>query len=161
MCRVQRKRRERAQSRDVPDQRGQRVALWDKNSYRSGCRYGVCFHCEAIPANIHDITVAAHLIRENDEVVYGDAGYLGIEKRPEIHKDEHLSKITYRINRRHGKPRRIKNFAGIQWEKVIEHQKSSVRCKLNTPIVLSRFNSDIKKYVFNIGGVCHEINNAL
>ena len=35
-------------------------------------------------ANEHDITQAAALIREDDEVVYGDSGYLGIQKRPEV-----------------------------------------------------------------------------
>ena len=54
-------------------------------------------------ANEHDITQAAALIREDDEVVYGDAGYLGIHKRPEVACDEHLSSIDYRINRRPGK----------------------------------------------------------
>ena len=46
-------------------------------------------------ANAHDITQAAALIREDDEVVYGDAGYLGIQKRPEITSDAHLSSIPY------------------------------------------------------------------
>jgi len=32
-------------------------------------------------ANVHDINVAADLIREDDGVFYGDWGYLGIEKR--------------------------------------------------------------------------------
>jgi IS5 family transposase len=94
---------------------------------------GYVVSAETTPANVHDITVAAKLIREDDEVVYGDAGYLGIEKRPEILGDEHLSRITYRINRRPGKLRSIKNFVGIQWEKVIERQKSSVRCKVEHP----------------------------
>ena len=40
-------------------------------------------------ANAHDITQAAALIRENDEVVYGDSGYLGIQRRPEVTSDEH------------------------------------------------------------------------
>ena len=35
-------------------------------------------------ANAHDITQAAALIREDDEVVYGDSGYLGIQRRPEV-----------------------------------------------------------------------------
>ena len=35
-------------------------------------------------ANVHDITQAAALIRADDEVVYGDSGYLGIQKRPEV-----------------------------------------------------------------------------
>lgn len=51
-------------------------------------------------ANDHDITQAASLIREDDEVVYGDSGYLGVEKRDEVNNDPHLSGIDYRINRR-------------------------------------------------------------
>ncbi len=35
-------------------------------------------------ANEHDITQAAALIREDDEVVCGDSSYLGIQKRPDI-----------------------------------------------------------------------------
>ena len=35
---------------------------------------------EATAANVHDATVAAELLREDDEVVYGDSAYLGIEK---------------------------------------------------------------------------------
>ena len=54
----------------------------------------------ATPANVHDITETAKLIREDDEVVYGDSGYVGIQKRTEIKEDEHLSKIDYRITRR-------------------------------------------------------------
>ena len=34
----------------------------------------------ATAANAHDITEASKLLREDDEVVYGDAGYIGIEK---------------------------------------------------------------------------------
>jgi len=32
---------------------------------------------EVTPAHVHDVTVASELIREDDEVVYGDSGYLG------------------------------------------------------------------------------------
>ena len=39
---------------------------------------------EVTSANVHDVTVASELIREDDEVVYGDSGYLGIEKREEV-----------------------------------------------------------------------------
>ena len=38
---------------------------------------------EAAAANVHGVTVAAGLLREDDEVVYGDSAYLGIEKREE------------------------------------------------------------------------------
>lgn len=44
---------------------------------------------EATAANAHDIAVASKLLQGDDTVVYGDSGYLGIEKRPEIAEDEH------------------------------------------------------------------------
>ena len=41
-------------------------------------------------ANEHDITQTANLLREDDGVVYGDSGYLGVQKRPEIANNEHF-----------------------------------------------------------------------
>ena len=35
-------------------------------------------------ANVHDIEEAPKLFREDDNVGYGDSGYLGIEKRDEV-----------------------------------------------------------------------------
>ena len=58
---------------------------------------------EATSANVHDVTVAAKLLREDDEVVYGDSAYLGLEKRDEVKHDPQLSTIEYRINRRPGR----------------------------------------------------------
>ncbi len=47
-------------------------------------------------ANKHDITETANLIREDDEAVYGDSGYLGVQRRSEIQQNEHFSKsISY------------------------------------------------------------------
>ena len=81
-------------------------------------------------ANAHDITEASKLLREDDEVVYGDGGYVGIEKREEIKSDPIKSKIEYRINRRPGTMRReVKNLSN-QVERSIESRKSSVRSKV-------------------------------
>lgn len=38
----------------------------------------------ATSADVHDITEAHNLLRKDDEVVYGDSAYIGIEKREEI-----------------------------------------------------------------------------
>ena len=46
-------------------------------------------------ANKHDITETVNLIREDDEVVYGDSGYLGVQKRSEIQQNEHFSKVEH------------------------------------------------------------------
>ena len=39
-------------------------------------------------ANMHDISETANLIREDDEVVYGDSGCLGAVNQPGIKEDE-------------------------------------------------------------------------
>lgn len=62
-------------------------------------------------------------------MVYGDSGYLGIQKRPEVACDEHLSAIDYRINRRPSSLPQVSDNA-IDWERYIENRKSSVRCKV-------------------------------
>ena len=55
---------------------------------------------ETTAANVHDIVMAPSLIREDDAVLYGDAGYLGIEKCDEVTGNPHLSSIEYRLNQR-------------------------------------------------------------
>ena len=42
---------------------------------------GLIHSVETISAKVHDITRAAQLLHGGEEVVYGDAGYQGIEKR--------------------------------------------------------------------------------
>jgi len=93
-------------------------------------------------ANVHDIEEAHKLVRSDDEFANADAGYVGIEKREEICTDEHLSKVTWRINTRKGKERKLKNklhknamdhldyIAQPRWEERIEYLKSKVRSKV-------------------------------
>ena len=55
-------------------------------------------------ANEHDITQAAALIREDDEVVYGDAGYLGIHKmciRDSLYNDKGYASQRFQRAHRH------------------------------------------------------------
>ena len=84
---------------------------------------------EVTPANVHDVTVASELIREDDEVIYGDSAYLGLQMRPEVTHDEHLSSIDYRINLRPSSIPAVSDNA-IDWTRYIEKRKSSVRCKV-------------------------------
>ena len=100
---------------------------------------GYVHSLETTAANVHDITVASRLIRDDDAVVYGDAGYLGIEKRDEIVSDEHLSSIEYRINRRVGSVQKVPNHLP-NYEKQIERRKSSIRSKVEHPfLIIKRF----------------------
>jgi IS5 family transposase len=94
---------------------------------------------ETTSADVHDVTVAPKLIRDDDEVVYGDSGYLGMEKREKIKNNSELPEKKYRINRRHKSIQRVPP-GFVNWEKEIERRKSSVRSKVEHPFLL------IKRY---------------
>lgn len=90
---------------------------------------GLVHSITATPANTADISETHKLLREDDTFAYGDNGYTGIEKRDEIKNNEHFREIEFRINRR---PKSLPKLSGemIDWERKIEHRKSSVRCKV-------------------------------
>lgn len=92
----------------------------------------------ATAANVHDVTQAHALIREDDAFCYADAGYAGARKRPEVASDRHLSSIDWRVGARPGKVRSM-DPDGV--ERGIESRKASVRCKVEHPfqIVKRRF----------------------
>jgi len=102
----------------------------------------------ATAANEHDITEVHNLIREDDYVVYGDAGYLGIEKREEIVSDLQKSVIDYRINRRPGKTNKIPEGFAREFERYQERRKSSVRAKVEYAFLLLKRQFGYRKTVY-------------
>lgn len=81
-------------------------------------------------ANVSDVATLPELLTGEEEVVYGDSGYLGAQKREDaIIKNKQGKKIRYKINRR---PSQIKNRS--LWSqgqlKRREREKSSVRAKV-------------------------------
>ena len=98
-------------------------------------------------ANKHDITETVNLIREDDEVVYGDSGYLGVQKRSEIQQNEHFSKVDFRINRRPKSLPKVSDHA-IDWERYIEHRKSSIRSKIGHVFRIIKCQFGYKKVVY-------------
>ena len=91
---------------------------------------GLVHSLEVTAANVHDVTMTSELLTGEEEVVYGDSGYIGAEKRDDaITRNKHGKKIKYKINR---KPSQIKllSKSGQYKAKKNEHQKSSVRAKV-------------------------------
>ncbi len=87
---------------------------------------GLVHSIENTAANISDVVVASKLIRDDDTVVYGDSGYIGIEKRKEVIENVEMSKVTFRLNKR-------RSTVKTAWDKRIERQKSAVRSKVEHP----------------------------
>lgn len=91
---------------------------------------GITHHLKVTAANEHDVTAVAELLYGDEDTVNGDSGYLGANKRPEaIKRNSKGKKIKYLISRR---PSAIKKLtkSGQYAAKKREHQKSSVRCKV-------------------------------
>ena len=81
-------------------------------------------------------------------IVYGDSGYLGVEKRTEIRETPALSDVDYRIAQRPSQNRMTKAYKGTNWDRQIEHAKASVRSKVEHPflIVKRMFHAAKTKY---------------
>lgn len=87
-------------------------------------------------ANVHDSQQISDLIRPDDEVVYGDSGYLGASEQEAIRTNEDFSKIEFRINKRPSSLKIRDCYEGENWDKKIERNKSSVRCKVEHPFLI-------------------------
>jgi len=85
----------------------------------------------ATAASVHDLDEITNLVRDDDEVVYTDAGYQGVEKRPEVAGDEHLAGVEFRVAARKG---RLKTMA--ESDRAAETRKASVRAKVEHPYLV-------------------------
>ncbi len=81
----------------------------DHNRYADALGYGVdsesglIHSVEKTAAHVHDLTPAAELLHGEETVVFADAGYQGIEKRPEMEGRS----IGFRTAMRPGKRRAL------------------------------------------------------
>ena len=99
-------------------------------------------------ANRHDASETANLIREDDEGVYGDSGYLGAAKQPAIKDNVKKSKIEFRVNKRPSSLKMADDFNGLNWDKKMEHEKSAVRCKVEHPFLIVKKQMGYSKVVY-------------
>lgn len=70
-----------------------------------------------ISANMHDVTETANLFRDDDEVVYGDSGYLGTVNQPSIKNDVKKSGIEFRVNKLPSSLKMSNDFKDLNWDK--------------------------------------------
>ena len=62
---------------------------------------GLVYTVKSTEANVHDVTVIQELLTGEENLVYGDSGYIGAEKRENaVVKNKCGKKIKYKINRR-------------------------------------------------------------
>ena len=87
--------------------------------------------------NVHDLTPAGDLLHGDEEVVYADAGYQGIAKRPEM-----AAKTTeFRVAMRPGKRRALPDTPEGRLRDLIETAKAHIRSKGEHPfrVIMQQF----------------------
>jgi len=90
---------------------------------------GLIHSVETTAANVHDLTPAAELLHGKETVVYADAGYQGIEKRPEMQGRG----IGFRVAMRPSKRRALPDTSEERLDDLIETAKAHVRAKVEHP----------------------------
>ncbi|MFM8896067.1 MAG: transposase, partial [Actinomycetales bacterium] len=85
----------------------------------------------ATAANVHDLDQVTHLVRDDDEVVYADAGYQGADKRPDITSDPNLSKVRFTVAARKGVLRTLPAA-----DRAEQSAMASVRFKVEHPFLI-------------------------
>ena len=90
---------------------------------------GLIHAVETTAANVHDLTPAAELLHGEETVVYADAGYQGIEKRPEMEGKG----IGFRVAMRPGKRRALPDTPEGRVDDLIETAKAHIRAKVEHP----------------------------
>ena len=97
-------------------------------------------------AKVSDIAAAHMLLTEDDKVVYGDSGYVGIEKQEEIKASNPDTEFRI-VARPKQLKKRYKNYNGFNWEESIERRKSEIRSFVEHPFlyVKRRFSKAIYK----------------
>ena len=91
---------------------------------------GLVHTLKVTSANVHDVTMTSELLTSEETSVHGDSGYLGAEKREDaITRNGQGKRIKYKINRRpsQSKNRSVRSQGQIKRR---EHEKSSVRAKV-------------------------------
>lgn len=93
------------------------------------------------PASVHDVTQVGALLHGGESVVWGDAGYVGVQKRP-----EHQGRaVTWQVALRPGQRRKLEAESAAARA---ERRKASVRAKVEHPFlwVKRRFGYATARY---------------
>ncbi|MFN7777635.1 MAG: IS5 family transposase, partial [Betaproteobacteria bacterium] len=90
---------------------------------------GLIHAVETTAANVHGLTPAAELLHGEETVVYTDAGYQGIEKRPEMQGRG----IGFRVAMRPGKRRVLPDTPEGRVDDLVETAKAHIRAKVEHP----------------------------
>ena len=94
---------------------------------------GVVHSMATTPANVHDVTQAGNLLHGEERQVWGDAGYIGVQKR----KENLGLDVDWRVAMKLGKRKLLMRGGLEEWA---ERNKASIRARVEHPFL------DVKRH---------------
>ena len=91
-------------------------------------RTGLAHSLSTTSANVHDVTEAHRLLHGGERQVWGDAGYTGVQRRPENLEFD----VDWQVAMKPGQRRRLEPDSP---EALAEKDKASVRAKVEHPFL--------------------------
>jgi transposase, IS5 family len=109
--------------------KGQQMYFGMKAHIGADAESGLVHTVRGTSANVHDVVEGNSLLHGEESVAFGDAGYQGIEKRPDANAD-----VTWHVAMRPGKRRALnkENAADALIDKA-EKLKAGIRAKVEHP----------------------------
>jgi IS5 family transposase len=102
---------------------------------------GVVHTLVTTPANTSDVTQAHNLLHGEEKVVFGDAGYQGVEVRAENQGRE----INWMVSMRYGKRKALPDTIPGRLCEQVERLKSCIRARVEHPFNIIRNILGLKK----------------
>lgn len=106
---------------------------------------GLVHSLETTSANVHDITVAHKLLHGDEDFIYGDSAFVGIEKRKEFADKQHL---IFQIVQRPSKFKKLPQTQATQELLHHEKEKSKIRALVEHPFHVVKIKFGYKKTVY-------------
>ena len=99
---------------------------------------GLVHSLTTTPANVHDVTEAHKLLHGKETQVWGDAEYVGVQKREENRE----LKVDWQVAMRPGQRRKLEQ---VSLAALAEQVKASVRAKVEHPFLDAKGHFDYAK----------------
>lgn len=104
-------------------------------------RSGLVHTVVSTAANVHDVTQASQLLHGQETQAWGDAGYQGVEQRP-----EHAGRpVQWFVAMRPGKRKSLPETEMGRLQEVFEYLKASIRAKVEHPFHIIKNLFGLKK----------------
>ena len=125
--------------------KGQQYYFGMKAHIGADAHSGIVHTLSTTPANTHDITQAHALLHGEEQYVFADSGYRGVEKRKEAPQKQAQNKVRWHVAMTPSKRRALPATPSGYLQRLLEKCKARVRAKVEHPFHIVKNIFGMKK----------------